>query len=116
MIYGMTHNANVAELIVGNFLKQSNVNSYIDLAFNLVKKATELELEDTKTTNGKSIKQEIVNLAKKRNNIIHSGKLYNKSDAENALMILEELYNKIIIKMLERIGFTISNKKICRIS
>jgi hypothetical protein len=116
MIYGMTHNENVAELIVEKFLKQSNVNSYIDLAFNLVKKATELELKDAKTTNGKSIKKEIVALSKKRNDIIHSGKLYNKSDAEDALMILEELYNKIIIKMLEHIGFTISNKKICRIS
>jgi len=116
MIYGMTHNENVAELIVGKFLKQSNVNSYIDLAFTLVKKATELELEDAKTTDGKSIKKEIVALSKKRNNIIHSGKLYNKSDAEDALMILDELYDKIIIKMLECIGFTILNKKISKVT
>lgn len=116
MIYGMTHNENVAELIVGKFLKQSNVNSYIDLAFTLVKKVTELELKDAKTIDGKSIQQEIVNLATKRNKIIHSGELYKKSDAEDALIILDELYNKIIIKMLEHIGFTISDKKISKIT
>ena len=115
MIYGMTHNKNVAKLIVDKFLKQSNVDTYMNLAFNLVKKATELELKDAKTTDGESIKIKIEALSKKRNKIIHSGELYNKSDAEDALKVLEDLYKKIIIKMLEHIGFTVSNKKICRV-
>lgn len=116
MIYGMTHNENVAELIVEKCLKQPNVKNYIGLAFTLVKKATKLELKDAKTTDEKLITEEIEALAKKRNKIIHAGILYNKSDAEDALIILDELYNKIIIKMLEHIGFTISDKKISKIT
>lgn len=114
MIYGMTHNEKVADLIVEKFLKQSNFDAYITITFDLVKELINLILFNVKTTNNKIIKDEIKKLSKKRNDIIHSGKQFQKQDALDALDILDELYNKVVMKMLNHINFTIKDRKICR--
>ena len=115
IIYGMTHNKNVADLIVKKFLKQSNVDAYTNLAFDLLEQVIDLKLSDVKTSYGKLITSEIKTLAGKRNNIIHSGVLYNRSDAEHALNLLKDLHSNIIIVMLRHMGFTILDRKICKI-
>jgi hypothetical protein len=115
MIYGMTHNENVANLIVNKFLQLSNVDAYTSITFKLVDELIQLDLSNAKTHQNKLIIKEIENLAKKRNNIIHSGRLYEKDDALEALKILDDLYHNVIIKMLNHINFTISEKKIIKI-
>ena len=113
MIYGMTHNESIANLIVKKFVNLSNVDSYTSLTFNLVNELIHLKLSDIKNDKEKFIIDEIKSLSKKRNNIIHSGKFYKKEDALNALKILEDLYDKVILRMLNHINFTIIDKKIC---
>jgi hypothetical protein len=115
MIYGMTHNENVANLIVNKFLQLSNVDAYTSITFKLVDELIQLDLSNAKTHQNKLIIKETENLAKKRNNIIHSGRLYEKDDALEALKILDDLYHNVIIKMLNHINFTISEKKIIKI-
>jgi len=81
MICGMTHNEKMANLIVKKLINISNVDAYTKITFDLVYELIKLNLSDVKTDNDILITKEIEGLAKKRNNIIHSGKLYAESDA-----------------------------------
>lgn len=110
MIFGMTHNENVANLLVDKYMKEHNVARYTDITFNLVDTLIQFKLDSEQ----KAIIGEIKGLAKQRNGVTHRGELYTKKDALDALNILNDLYDKVIMKMLNHINFTIKDEKVCR--
>jgi HEPN domain-containing protein len=115
IIYGITDNEKIANLISNNFLKTSNANTYINMAFNLTKEVIDLDLSDTKSKYGKPLISEIKIIATKRNKIIHSAELCTKQEAELALKIVDDIFKEIIEITLSKMHFTIRDKEICRI-
>ena len=105
VVYGLVHNASLAEIIVKTALGSSGFERYKKLLSGLFSELIGIDINKIKSIESdKFLLQEASEVQAKRNNIIHQGIMVDNDDAKFAISVAYGVLHNIINPMLLCIG------------
>jgi hypothetical protein len=108
VVYGLVHHEALAELIVELTMGQAGFERYNKLLARLFESLAGINLEDVKRPgSAKKLLDEVSDLQRVRNKIIHQGIQVQKGDAKTALDITAAVFLQIVVEMLGALGLRI---------
>ncbi len=110
MLYGMIHNAKVAETIVDLCLQQSGFARYNDLLIEFCDIAGGIDLKPNKDMQ-KSILGESVDVYKIRNKVLHQGYKVTEKELEKAKNIADRVLSEVVKPVLNNLGFVVKSNE-----
>ena len=111
VVFGLVHHESLAAIVVEHTLGQTGFERYKKLLSSLFSDLADIKISEIKRDDAESfLLDEALSLQKLRNNVIHQGLQCNKTEAENALKIVEAVYGMIVLPMLSRLGLEVIEK------
>ncbi|MBI2999828.1 MAG: hypothetical protein HYY46_15475 [Deltaproteobacteria bacterium] len=105
VVYGLVHHDPLAELIVEFTFGQTGFDRYNKLLAKLFESLAGINLDTVQRQgSAKKLLDEVSDLQKLRNRIIHQGLQTQDAEAKNALSITEAVFSQIVIEMLRALG------------
>jgi hypothetical protein len=115
IVYGLIHAESVAAIITDLAVSQANMDSYRKLLLQLLQEHGGINLDTYKRQGSNcSLWEEIKNVQKRRNEIMHRADLASKDNAELALNIATEILENIFPSIVKNMGLHLHDDfKIC---
>jgi HEPN domain-containing protein len=108
VIHGLVHTETVAELIVKQVIGRSGIASYQKLLRKLFESLADVSVDDVKRdSSNKPLLEEMIELQKVRDGVIHRGEQITVSEAKDALSIALSVFNSLLVPMLTALDLTI---------
>lgn len=110
VVYGLVHHDPLAEIIVEFAVGQTGFDRYNKLLAKLFEGLADINLDTVQRQgSAKKLLDEVSDLQKLRNRIIHQGLQAQDAEAKNALSITHAVFSQIVLEMLRAIGLKIEN-------
>lgn len=113
ILYSLAFSTAAGELLYDTTFKLKSIPQIPDLYFHILRDTTGIDLKDIqRTTGNKKLWDEISNLQKLRNEVLHQARTIIQQESEQSINIAESLYNEIIPKVLDEFSFHLKDGKI----
>jgi len=113
VVFGLVHTEALASLIVDVTLSQTGLSRYTELLSGLFENLVGTDIKSIQRTGAtKKLLDEIADVQKIRNDIIHKGITVQKENARYALLVAHAVFTLVFKKMLGALGLTIKGPKI----
>ncbi|CAG9201458.1 conserved hypothetical protein [Burkholderia gladioli] len=111
IVYGLVHNAGLADIIVKHALGQTGFDRYRGLMSRLFQELANLDLAGV-ARDGVSVAliDESKHVQELRNDIIHKGRSCGATDAEEAIDVAVAVFDKMVVDVLWSIGLAVGEK------
>lgn len=108
VVYGLIHHEPLADLIVELTIGQSGFDRYNKLLSKLFETLAEIDITNvTRQGSTKKLLDEVTELQKTRNKIIHQGVEVEESEAKEALDVTVAVLGEVVLAMLNALGLQI---------
>ena len=108
VVYGLIHHEPLADLIVELTIGQSGFDRYNKLLSKLFETLAEIDITNvTRQGSTKKLLDEVAELQKTRNKIIHQGVEVEESEAKEALDVTVAVLGEVVLAMLNALGLQI---------
>lgn len=105
IVYGLVHIDSIAEIIADLTISHTGMDRYRNLLSQILKDHCAIDLDNYKRKGAnKSFWEEIKEVKKVRNLVVHRGELASVEQAELSINIASEILEKIFPKIISKIG------------